>query len=147
MVDPPEPGEETPEGSSPLALLERMALAGIGAVALTAERADELARDLSGQGEVRRDEVKQTIDEAMRRWRGEAIRLSERAGSSLSALFEQLGLVAREEYEELELRVAQLEHRLRLAEGQLEAPAGRPASSGTIGTNSSQSRFPPAQSS
>ena len=47
-------------------------------------------------------------DEVIGRWRGEAIRLSERAGSSLASLFEQLGVVTRDEFEELELRVAQL---------------------------------------
>jgi polyhydroxyalkanoate synthesis regulator phasin len=116
-----EPSEPSSENSSPLALLERLALASVGAVALTAERTEELARDLSDRGEGHRDEVKQTIEEAVLRWRGEAIRISERAGSSLQAIFEQLGLVTREEYEELELRVAQLEHRLRLAETELES--------------------------
>jgi BMFP domain-containing protein YqiC len=34
----------------------------------------------------------------------------------MSGLFRELGLVTRDELEELELRVAQLEHRLRLLE-------------------------------
>ena len=104
------------DSASPRELLERLALAGLGAVALTAERAEELARELAGRGELRRDEVKQTIDEAMVRWRGEATRLGDRAGTSLLSVFDQLGLVTRDEYEELELRVAQVEHRLRLLE-------------------------------
>jgi BMFP domain-containing protein YqiC len=37
----------------------------------------------------------------------------------------ELGLVTRDEWDELELRVAQLEHRLRLVEDR-DAPAGRP---------------------
>jgi polyhydroxyalkanoate synthesis regulator phasin len=53
----------------------------------------------------------------MTRWRGDAVRVGERAGAGLEGLFQQLGLVTRAEYEELELRVAQLEHRLRLLEG------------------------------
>jgi len=105
-------------------LLERLALAGIGAVALTADRAEELARELSGRGELRRDEVRQTIEEAMTRWRGDTARLTERAGASLQQLFDQLGLVTREAYEEVELRVSQLEHRLRLAESRIESPPG-----------------------
>ena len=107
-------------------LLERLALAGVGAVALTAERAEELARDLTGRGELRRDEARQAIEEAMTRWRGDATRLTERAGANLQSVFDQLGLVSREAYEELELRVAQLEHRLRLAEGRIEAQAAPP---------------------
>src|SRR5262249_60681244 len=101
-------------------LLERLALAGIGAVALTADRAEELARDLSGRGDLRRDEIRQTIEEAMTRWRGDATRITERAGAGLQTVFDQLGLVSRETFEELELRVAQLEHRLRLAENRVE---------------------------
>jgi polyhydroxyalkanoate synthesis regulator phasin len=103
-------------------LMERLALAGVGAVALSADRADQLARDLADRGDLRRDEVRQAMEEAMLRWRGDATRLTERAGASMQSLFDQLGLVSREAYDELELRVAQLEHRLRLAERQLEQP-------------------------
>jgi polyhydroxyalkanoate synthesis regulator phasin len=102
-------------------VIERLALAGIGAVALTADRAEELVRELSGRGELRRDDVRETIEEAMIRWRGDATRLTERAGASMQSLFDQIGLVSREAYEELELRVAQLEHRLRLAESRIES--------------------------
>ena len=118
-------GSET-DSPSPRELLERLALAGVGAVALSADRAEELARELTGRGELRGEEVRQTIEDAMSRWRGDATRLTERAGANLQGVFDQLGLVSREAYEELELRVAQLEHRLRLAEGRIEAP---PASS------------------
>ncbi|HZR93594.1 MAG TPA: hypothetical protein VFA44_14435 [Gaiellaceae bacterium] len=136
------PRAAEPEPSSPIELLERLALAGLGAVALTAERAEELARDLAGQGELRRDDVRQTIEEAMARWRGEATRMTERAGVSLQSLFDQLGLVNRETYEELELRVAQLEHRLRLAESQLEAGARARSQTAApaAGTDSSRSQ-------
>ena len=112
------------DGTSSRELLERLALAGIGAVALTADRAEELARDLTGRGDLRRDEARQTIEEAMTRWRGDATRLTERAGASLQSVFDQLGLVSREAHDELELRVAQLEHRLRLAESRLESRSG-----------------------
>ena len=97
-------------------LVERLALACLGAVALTAERAEELAEELAERGGMRRDEARQLIEDAMARWRGDAVRVVERAGESLEALFRQLGLVTREEYEELELRLAQVEHRLRLLE-------------------------------
>jgi polyhydroxyalkanoate synthesis regulator phasin len=97
-------------------LLERFALAAIGAVALTAERADALADELADRGGMRRDDARQLIEGMTLRWRGEASRATERAGEGLQNVFMQLGLVTREEFEELELRVAQLEHRLRLVE-------------------------------
>jgi polyhydroxyalkanoate synthesis regulator phasin len=96
---------------------EKLGLAAIGAVALTADRADALADELAARGGMRRDEVRAAIDDVMSRWRGEAGRIGERAGAGLEGLFQQLGLVTRADYEELELRVAQLEHRLRLLEG------------------------------
>ena len=96
--------------------LERLALAAVGAVALTAERLDELAGDLADKGGLRRDEVRQLLEDTVSRWRGDAARLGERTGESLAGLARQLGLVTREEVEELELRLAQLEHRLRLIE-------------------------------
>jgi polyhydroxyalkanoate synthesis regulator phasin len=97
-------------------LLERLALAAVGAVALTAERLDELAGELSERGGMGRDEARQLLEDSLTRWRGDAVRLGERAGESLHDLFSRLGLVTRDELDELELRVAQLEHRLRLVE-------------------------------
>jgi polyhydroxyalkanoate synthesis regulator phasin len=97
--------------------VRRLALALVGAVALTAERADELADSLAERGGMSKDEVRRWIDEATARWRGDAVRVGERAGATLHGALRELGLVTRDEWDELELRVAQLEHRLRLLEG------------------------------
>ena len=96
--------------------VRRLALALVGAVALTAERADELAESLAERGGMTKEEVRTWIDEATARWRGDAARLGERAGATLHDVLRDLGLVTRDEWDELELRVAQLEHRLRLLE-------------------------------
>jgi polyhydroxyalkanoate synthesis regulator phasin len=96
--------------------VRRLALALIGAVALTAERADELADTLASRGGMSRDEVRGWIDEATTRWRGDAVRVGEKAGNTLQGALRELGLVTRDDWDELELRVAQLEHRLRLVE-------------------------------
>jgi polyhydroxyalkanoate synthesis regulator phasin len=97
-------------------LAEKLVLAGVGAVALTAERADALAEELSARGGLGREEARSLIEELIGRWRNESIRLGERTGNGLAGVFRELGLVTRAELEELELRVAQLEHRLRLLE-------------------------------
>jgi polyhydroxyalkanoate synthesis regulator phasin len=97
-------------------LAERLALAGLGALALSADRAERLADELAELGGVRKDEARAAVDELAARWRGDAIRVSERTRVSLAGLFHELGLVTRDEWDELELRVAQLEHRLRLLE-------------------------------
>ena len=103
-------------------LLEEIFLAGLGAVALTAERADRLADDLAERGGMERDEARRSLEQLLGRWRGDSLRVSERASEGLAGLFRELGLVTREEWDELELRVAQLEHRLRLVEGEPPAP-------------------------
>jgi hypothetical protein len=81
---------------------ERLALAALGALATSTTPAElrELLGELSG------------------RVRGNTERLSERAGEALTDLYRELGLVGRDEYEDLELRLAQLEHRLRLLEAE-----------------------------
>ena len=96
--------------------VRQLALVLVGAVALTAERADELAEAVAERGEIRKDEARAWIDEVTSRWRGDAVRVGERAGATLHNALRDLGLVTRDEWDELELRVAQLEHRLRLVE-------------------------------
>ena len=107
--------------SGQLDALKRLALAVVGAVALTADRADELADTLAERGGLSRDEVRGWIDDATTRWRGDAVRVGERAGATLQGTLRELGLVTRDEWDELELRVAQLEHRLRLVESRPRA--------------------------
>ena len=62
------------------------------------------------------DAVEELFAELPSRARGGKEKLSEHAIGALRSLVEELDLVRREDLEELELRVAQLEHRLRLLE-------------------------------
>ena len=61
------------------------------------------------------------LDEATTRWRGDALRIGEGSRQRLRDVFRELGLVTRDDWDELELRVAQLEHRLRLLEDQSDS--------------------------
>jgi polyhydroxyalkanoate synthesis regulator phasin len=83
-----------------------------------AER-DAVTRIVSLLG-VRLDEARSVLDEATSRWRGDALRIGEGGRLRLRDLFRELGLVTRDDWDELELRVAQLEHRLRLLEDRSE---------------------------
>jgi hypothetical protein len=62
-----------------------------------------------------RDEARVLADELGALWRGDAS-AGDRAAARLTGLFRELGLVTRHELEEVQLKVAQLEHRLRLLE-------------------------------
>ena len=64
----------------------------------------------------RLDELRSLGDELTSRWRGDAIRVGEGTRRRVQDVARELGLVTREEWDELELRVAQLEHRLKLLE-------------------------------
>jgi polyhydroxyalkanoate synthesis regulator phasin len=110
------PGNSSGPAGSPLDLLERVALAAAGVVALTAERVEQLVDELVDRGGMGRDDARALVDDMSSRWRGDASRLGERVGAGLGATFRELGVVTRDEFDELELRVAQLEHRLRLLE-------------------------------
>jgi polyhydroxyalkanoate synthesis regulator phasin len=62
------------------------------------------------------DVIEELILELPARVRGTRTKLSEQALAAMHALVDDLNLASRDELDELELRVAQLEHRLRLLE-------------------------------
>lgn len=72
------------------------------------------------------DVFEELLLELPARLRGGRTRVSEQMASALRALADELNLVTRDDVDELELRVAQLEHRLRLLEQRQDAPELRP---------------------
>ena len=66
------------------------------------------------------DRITEVLEELLvelpARLRGGRTKLSEQAFGAVRSLVDELNLVTRDELDELELRVAQLEHRLRLLE-------------------------------
>ena len=75
-----------------------------------------------GSSKVLLDTFEELLAELPSRVRGSRERLSEGALSVLQAIVDELDLVTRDELDEVELRVAQLEHRLRLLEGPPKLP-------------------------
>ncbi|HEY5872832.1 MAG TPA: hypothetical protein VIT46_06310 [Gaiellaceae bacterium] len=96
--------------------LETVGLVGLGAIALVAQHADELAEEIGARFGVERNEVRGVIADVLDSWRREAARLGETAGSTAARVSSELGTASRDAVNDLELRVAQLEHRLRLLE-------------------------------
>lgn len=60
--------------------------------------------------------LEELVAELPSRVRGSRERVGEQTLSTLRTLVRDLGAISRDEFDELELRVAQLEHRLRLLE-------------------------------
>jgi hypothetical protein len=93
MAEPAEPGADADAaGASLRELTEKFLLAGLGLLSAT------------------KDQTKGALGVA----EGPALR--ERASTALASVMDDLGFVRKERCEELELKVAQLEHRLRLIE-------------------------------
>jgi polyhydroxyalkanoate synthesis regulator phasin len=105
------------ERASDRGSLETFALAGLGALALVADRADGLADELAGRFGLDRDEVRAALADVLESWRREAQRIGDSTGDAASRVATELGFAPREALDGLQLRVAQLEHRLKLLEG------------------------------
>jgi polyhydroxyalkanoate synthesis regulator phasin len=77
-----------------------------------AEPASRVAHAVQRLG---RDEAKALADELLALWRGDST-VGDRVAARLAGVFREVGLVTREELDEAQLKIAQLEHRLRLLE-------------------------------
>ena len=75
-----------------------------------------------GSSQLLFDTIEELLAELPSRVRGSRERFSESALTALRRIADELNLVTRDELDELELRVAQLEHRLKLVEGQQDRP-------------------------
>ena len=96
--------------------MSELLLAGIGFATLGVEAADELADELARRVGVDRDAMRGAVRDTLQAWRTEAERLGVRRDEAVERAFAKAGLVRREEIDDLALRVAQLEHRIRLLE-------------------------------
>lgn len=90
------------EGIDLAEILERLVASGVGFLGDTVRRADSVVGGLAGTDQ-----------------------LGERVSARLHSFLDDLGFVRREQVEELELKIAQLEHRIRLLE-----ESGHPGPSG-----------------
>lgn len=102
--------------------LERLILLQVGAAAATRDRVERVVEDLITQGRVEREEGRTLVNEVM----GRARERSEGARSLMDASVQQslkgVGVPTREDYEDLVFRMEQLEHRVRMLEGETATP-------------------------
>lgn len=91
-------------------------LAGVGWAAQGLDAADELADELASRLGVSREEMRAALRDTLAKWRDEADKLKVRPDDVVDRALGRAGLTRREDFDELALRVAQLEHRLRLVE-------------------------------
>lgn len=123
--------------------LERTLLLALGVAALTRERVQEVVDEVVRRGELTRREGKELVDDLTERIGEQGSGLRERLDANLQDTLRQWGFATRNEWEELNLKVAQLEHRLALLEG---TPAsGTTTGDETAASSPSSGQAPPAE--
>ena len=101
------------QGTRPVS---ELLLAGIGWASLGLEAADEVADDLARRVGADRDAMRGAVRDTVASWRKELDLMGDRRDEAVERGLAKAGLARREDVEDLSLRVAQLEHRLRLLE-------------------------------
>lgn len=97
-------------------LLEKTFLLGIGAAAITKDRIQELVDEFVRRGQLSGEEGRDMVERLATRSKEEARSVLKRADSSLQSALRELGFVTKKDFDELALRLEQLEHRLSLLE-------------------------------
>jgi polyhydroxyalkanoate synthesis regulator phasin len=114
--------------------IEQTILVSIGAASLTRERAQAVVDELVRRGALGAEEGRAMVDRLMMRVRGEAGTapgVFGRVEEGVRGVMRDVGVVTRTEVEDLELRMAALEHRVKLLEAPPEtAPDGAAADEG-----------------
>ncbi|BCV21284.1 phasin family protein [Moorella sp. Hama-1] len=95
-----------------LDIMRKVFLAGLGAMFLTKEKAEEVAEELVHRGELRRDEVKNFVDQLLAKGKEQQNQLQETVSREVNRWRTEWGLVTRSEMAALEKRLAELEARL-----------------------------------
>lgn len=97
--------------------------AGVGWAALTADAASELINEIAARAGVEREHAEEAAKDTLASWKKEVDQLGERPRRARDRSLHALGIVRPDDLDELALRVAQLEHRVKLLERQPGAAA------------------------
>lgn len=111
-----EPGQSKSSTRSIRDLIEKTFLVGVGAAALTKERAQELVDEFVHRGQLTGEEGRDVVESLMSRSKAEAQSALKRADSSLQGAYRDAGLATRKQLEDIDFRIRQLEHRVSLLE-------------------------------
>lgn len=93
-------------------LFEKAVLTGIGALSLTQKKGEELLADLKEKYKFSEEEGKAFLDKIQGVAKETRDRLTEAAETEVKKAVERIGLVPKEEYDQLKQRVEDLEKKL-----------------------------------
>lgn len=101
-------------------LVSRTLMLGVGAAALTVDKAQGVVDELVRRGQMTSEEARETVASLAERSKTEARSTARSLESTLRSTYRELGLATRSEVEDLDFRLRQVEHRLGLLERQLD---------------------------
>ncbi|HVM70633.1 MAG TPA: hypothetical protein VMT91_02660 [Anaerolineales bacterium] len=82
-------------------MLERTALAGLGLLSMTHDKAQKLVDELSERGEVKADEAKGWVDELVQRGKEERRALRKMVRAEVKKTMDEMGLATKEDIQKL----------------------------------------------
>ncbi len=95
-----------------LDLLEKIFLTGVGVMSLSQKKAEELLAELREKYRMSEEEGRDFIERAQAMAKEGKDKLAEAAEAEVKKVIKSMGLVSRDEFENLQKRVDQLEERL-----------------------------------
>jgi len=93
-------------------ILYRAFLAGLGAIALTREKAEAFVEELVQKGEVARPEKAKVVDELLKRAEEQERALLERLGKVITRVLQDMDLPTKQDIQALEKRLETIEKKL-----------------------------------
>ena len=93
-------------------LLEKAVLTGLGALSLTQKKAEEIVTELKEKYKMSEEEGKAFLDKLQGMAKEGRERVGEIAESEVKKVIERVGLVSRDEFDQLRKRLDELEKRL-----------------------------------
>ncbi|HHW43490.1 hypothetical protein GFC01_01540 [Desulfofundulus thermobenzoicus] len=103
-------------------LAEKFFLAGLGALAVTREKLEQIVDELAEKGQVSREEARKMLNDLVDKGEREKDHITNTLRRELNGLRDDLGLVTRSEVEELRKRIAHLEEQLKQRENHSTPP-------------------------
>ncbi|MCZ7661990.1 MAG: hypothetical protein M5U22_03105 [Thermoleophilia bacterium] len=101
-------------------IIERTLMLGLGAAALTRERVQTVVDEFVRRGQLTREEGKEMVESVAARSKDEARSALKQIDATLQGAYSEVGLATRRDFEDLDFRLKQVEHRLTLLETQAD---------------------------
>jgi polyhydroxyalkanoate synthesis regulator phasin len=102
-------------------LFERSIFLSIGVAAVAKELADTLTEELVKRGATTTEEGRQAFEEVVDKAKGEASTMRGKFDSKIQRGYRDMGVATSEQVDEMQLKIAQLEHRMTLLEAAFES--------------------------